>query len=179
MMLLCLVVPLLAACGGGKSKPHAAAATSTSSTAPGLSRADYVSQANAICDAAYKQIPDAAGSTDPAKYADLASKSAAAFAQMQASLAGLSAPSADRPAINSGLIQFRQQVLDLLNAAVGPLQEAATHKDLTRARSLYAELEAKVSPLQDTNDPFLASYGLADHCEFFPSPRFARVGPTP
>lgn len=163
---LLFFLPLLAfvtaACGGGDDTASTTTTVSTTTTTdPGLSKDEYVRQANAICKEANAKIENLPEPKTGAEYPPAIRQIIAAGKEGTAKLRALRAPAADRAALESQFLAINEQQVKLLEDAM-PALESAAKTSKAKAEEVLEPVFTKFGELGQTQSTFAKPYGLTD-----------------
>lgn len=152
---LCAV---LAACTGGSRGGRASGSPSPT----GMSHADYVSAANAVC----KDVGDKAEAlrepTTAVGYAETLAELLAILEDGQRRLEALTPPAADRAAVEDNFIEVGEDQVTVLREALPKVRAAADAGDQRKAQEEFVLAFQTISQMEARDESWTTSYGLTE-----------------
>lgn len=149
----------LSACGSD-DKSNVATDSSTT-TAAALSKADYVSQLNALC----KAMGDRPEKPDPTTGAELIEQLRAEitdFEASQAKMRALQAPEADRAEIESNFLSGNDQQVVALKDGLAAAEKLSSTASIEEVEAAVEPFVEKFGEIAASQEEFATSYGLTD-----------------
>ena len=162
--LLALLALGAVACGSDDDSADSTSTTAstTTTTDPGLSKDEFVRQANAICKDTNSKTNAVAEPKRAADYPAAIRQIIGFGKEGQAKLRALRAPAADRATIESQFLALNDQQIQTLEAALPALDEAAKTGSMSKVEAAYTPAITKFGELAATQESFAKPYGLTD-----------------